>query len=263
MRLFFDQEPVLAADCLSKYPEKEFASPTRSTVPLIEALRHGSPPSFLSDLLVRARMAGEKLHLEYRVRPARGRGNSSHTDLMVTDSGPPQRALAIEAKWTEPRYERVSKWLCRGTSVKNRQEVLEGWLEAIAGHTGARIDSQNCGDLAYQMVHRAASAAIASGTGGQPAMAYLIFQTAGDDAGKGNPRLNPYRDDLRRFRSIIGSPEAFPFFLVSVAIQPTGAFEAISCLSKGRPATREAVRGALREAGSPLFTFDSPAIESI
>ena len=57
----------------------------------------------------------------------RGRGKASFTDLMITASS---AAVAIEAKFTEPRGETVHKWL-RDPPETNRTDVLEGWLDLI------------------------------------------------------------------------------------------------------------------------------------
>jgi hypothetical protein len=265
MNLFFNHAPVSQFDCAANYPDKEFASPTRSTVPLLDALRKGATPSFLEKLLLEAGLSNEALdlHLEYQVKPFKGKGKASHTDLMVIQPGAPKRSIAIEAKWTEPRYETVSKWLGCGTSPENRRNVLGGWLESIAGHTGTRIDPGNCGDLVYQMVHRAASAVEASGAGGSPAMAYLIFKNVGEDSVKGEAPLEEYREDLRQFRTIIGNGERFPFFLISVPIRSTAAFASLSGLTKGHLSTVQSLRLALGKAMKPLFDFGEVRIEPL
>lgn len=262
-RLFFDQKLVSARDCVSSYSPKEFHSPTRSTVPLLDALGQGTLSTLLEPLLIRSGMAttaGLDFHLEYRVLPPEGKGNASHTDLMVIDSGPPRRALAIEAKWTEPRYNSISTWLAKGTSAENRKTVLNGWLETIGRHTGTLVDLRNCGDLVYQMVHRAASAVLAGRPGGQAAMAYLIFKSRGN-AGKDESRLDAYRAELKQLRLIMGSPENFPFFLFSVPIRPTAAFEKISSLPKGSAVTGGHVTSALLDMASPLFEFGEGQFE--
>ena len=263
MKLFFNQVSVSKTDRTAKYPAKEFASPTRSTVPLLDALRQYPTPVFFNKLLLEAGMdiALADLHLEYQVKPPTGRGKPSHTDLMAIQLGPPKRSLAIEAKWTEPRYETVATWLRGGTSPENRREVLRGWLGQITTHTKSEIHPDHCGGLVYQMVHRAASAVAASGSGGHPAMAYLIFQQESEGRVGAESQLEGYRNDLRQFRKIVGNQERFPFFLVSVLIRPTGAFEPLSALPKGSTDTGRAVRMALEAEGVPLFDFGDGRIE--
>jgi hypothetical protein len=230
-------------------------------VPLLDALRQYQTPNFFSKLLSEAGMdvAVADLHLEYQVKAGRGRGKASHTDLMAIQSGPPPRSIAIEAKWTEPRYETVAKWLGGETSPENRREVLRGWLKEITTHTKSEIHPDHCGGLVYQMVHRAASAVAASGSGGQPSMAYLVFH----DERMGTPHLDDYRADLCRLRSAIGNKERFPFFLTSVSIHPTDAFRELEGLKKGCSETSIAVRRALASGSPPLFDFSEATIEII
>src|SRR5207247_11173459 len=101
------------------------ASPKRSTVPLLDYWRE--PDLHLRDLwalLGLPRSDHTEMHFEYEVPVQRGRGKSSYTDLMVLSE---EVAVAIEAKFTEPRYESVDKWL-GPTPTANRREGSEGWL---------------------------------------------------------------------------------------------------------------------------------------
>ena len=67
------------------------------------------------------------MHFEHEVPVQRGRRKSSFTDLMIFGD---DVAVAIEAKFTEPRYESVGTWL-GGAPTANRVDVVEGWLCAI------------------------------------------------------------------------------------------------------------------------------------
>lgn len=265
MRFFFNQKPVPPGGWLAEFSSKDLASPTRSTVPLLDALRSEPLADFLPALLDEAdlMMEGVNLHFEYQVKAGRGRGKASHTDLMAIDAVPvSRRSLAIEAKWTEPRYANVTDWLKRGTSLDNRRQVVRGWLDQIEPHAAGLLAVDDCDGLIYQMVHRAASAAAACGIDGLPAMAYLVFHVADpkDDA-KAESHLADYRADLRRFRSVIGNAEGFPFFLASVPLELTEAFRAVVDLKKGDPATGRAIRHLLAHARAPLFHFRKPRIE--
>ncbi|EIC22872.1 DUF6946 family protein [Thiorhodovibrio frisius] len=259
MRFFYNQKSVTPGNWLAEYKDSEFNSPTRSTVPLLDALRQEQPPVFLWELLKASGLNPEAtdLHLEYQVKPSRGRGQASHTDLMAIEAAPANRALAVEAKWTEPRYETVSKWLGGGTAPENRRLVLRGWLDQIESHAAGTIATDDCGELIYQMVHRAASAVSASGPGGHPAMAYLVFHDG--DAG----HLDDCRSDLCRLRSAIGKVEGFPFFLVFVPLHETDAFCKVKDLKKGDAETGRAVRQSLAQGSLPLFRFGKPHIERI
>ena len=95
------------------------ASPRRSTVPLVDYWR--DPELRLGALWdqLHVRQSGDTdMHFEHEVPVQLGRGKSSFTDLMIfTDSV----AVAIEAKFTEPRYESVATWLA-GAPTTNRPE---------------------------------------------------------------------------------------------------------------------------------------------
>src|SRR5712691_8249625 len=109
-----------------------FASPKRSTVPLLDYWCVPEPP--LRELGARLGVSWSddtELHFEYEVPVQRGRGKSSYTDLMVLGN---DVAVAIEAKFTESRYESVGTWLGRAQTT-NRGEVLDGWLRAIEAVT--------------------------------------------------------------------------------------------------------------------------------
>jgi len=97
------------------------ASPRRSTVPLVDYWR--APEQRLPDLWERLHVphpGDTEMHFEYEVPVQRGRGKSSFTDLMVFTA---DVAVAIEAKFTEPRYESVATWL-GGTPTTNMAFVV-------------------------------------------------------------------------------------------------------------------------------------------
>ncbi len=180
-QLHFDRQPVTDFDDLvSRYGGKEFKSPMRSTVPLLALLRDGWPR--LQEVLTACHLPAESnLHFEYTVDSPLGVGIPSHTDVMVR-SGDDQ--LALECKWTEPRYETVSKWILKPPDPNNRRKRLMGWLELLQPHATCNLHVDAFSDTVYQMVHRAASACA---TAPQPSLAYLIFgehEKSSNDAGK-------------------------------------------------------------------------------
>jgi hypothetical protein len=244
MRLFFDRKPVASFDdVLTRYKTAEFKSPTRSTVPLLSLLKHGGAVwSRIVEELTPASCAGE-LHLEFTVAPPRGDGTASHTDVMLVDGN---RAVAFEAKWTEPRYEEVRDWLTRGDHPDNRRAVMNGWLSLLQPHATTKLHLDDFMAAVYQAVHRAASACYAGQT---PTMAYIQFcpLTNGCDP---EPWL---MDDLCHLHTLLGAPEGFPFWFVEIVARPTPAFEQIRGLPKSSVETAEAVRNALLEG--PLFQF--------
>src|SRR5205807_9254030 len=132
----FDRQPLASLDdAVELYGPDEFASPTRSTVPLLSFLERGDGAwrSLLGQ--IGAANCDTEAHLEFTVKPKQGRGKASHTDVMLIYEG---RAVAIEAKWTEPRYDEISAWLNRGSDAQNRRDVMNGWLSLLQLHAAKK-----------------------------------------------------------------------------------------------------------------------------
>lgn len=186
--LYFNQDGVSdIAALIARYEPKELASPYRSTVPLLALLKESGAALALLEALGVGSDA--QLYCEYTVDPPRGRGRASHTDLMIIDSN---TCWAIEAKWTEPRYPTVAKWIeesTAGSRRRNRYKVAQGWVELISSRIADSTRIESClrrsdeeiehGHVAaditpvvYQMLHRAASACA---TSNRPALVYLLF----------------------------------------------------------------------------------------
>lgn len=252
IRLHYDKEIVNdVSAALLQYPETEFMSPTRSTVPLLSLLKDGN--RILNKALSELHSdTASDLHLEYTVSPPIGKGKASYTDLMVRQQGD---TLAIEAKWTEPRYETVAQWRRKGKSPKNRERVLRGWLDLIQPHSTRVLNLDDFSDAVYQMVHRAASACFNSE---QPHLAYLHFIP--DPSGKG-ATSKQYQSDLEHLRLLLGNPSNFQFYLVDLEIRLTEAFERIKDLPKGTAETASAVHTALENG--PLFEFSDFHLQAI
>ena len=192
-------------DC---YLGTEFDSPTRSTIPLLQYWRTPEPR------LAKLRAA---LHLplpdpvlldfEHKVYPRRGRGRASHTDVMLTS---PSLAVAIEAKWTEPRYEVVETWL--GDSP-NRRDVLQAWFDLLERCGAGPLRPGHVLELPYQMIHRAASACSAE-SASNPWLLYFVFDP--------HPSTrSEYLTDLRGLRDALGSRSSLGIMLVECAIEKT------------------------------------------
>lgn len=256
LRLFQDRTVVADFESLvASYEDKEFSSPTRSTIPPLMMLRDA--PGVLDELLetlgVRAN-ADPSLHLEYKVDSPRGKGLPSHTDLMVRTAS---LQLALEIKWGEPRYEDVAKWLGKEDSTPaNKAERFAGWLQLLQTQAGHPLRIEDFRGTVYQMVHRAASACERSEA--LPRLAYVLFHPHPE------PALNrhaPYADDLRHLKSLLGGAPAFSFHLVEVGLRPTPRFEALRHLRKGTSETITAVRKAVLEGG--LFEYGPFAHQEI
>jgi hypothetical protein len=276
MSFFFNKEPVNGIEVLlaKKFPLGAFASPYRSTVPLV-ALVKDDQSKFEKIATSCGSSHPFSIHFEYTVGAPGVGGNPSHTDAMILT---PHLALALEAKWTEPRYETVFERLEKSVAAlvkadqgvednasktaKHRaaqQAVINAWLDPLGLHRNIPVWADKPGKAIYQMVHRAASAsATASKTASSPSLVYVHFQPR--PAGVG-ATTDQYRVDLRRLHKLMGSPANFPFYLAEVPLWPTEAFHKIASLPRGDNETDKSVRTAIGE--TRLFDFDDPKIERI
>jgi hypothetical protein len=251
-RFLLDTKPTLTpADLISRFSDSALASPFRSTVPLL-ALAKDDWTTFEKLSSLCNMVGGFSVAFERRVPSPQGEGRPSHTDVMVLLD---RRALAIEAKWTEPRYETVAARLSRQDSNgRDSKEFVGGWLELLQRHATKTLRLDNFSGCVYQVVHRAASAC---GVDRAPSLAYLHFVPAT----KGAATSAQYLNDLSQVHALLGSPADFPFFLIELPMQRTRAFEAIEHLKKGDAETGRVVRSALLE--SALFSFGEPSVRRI
>lgn len=258
MKLYFDRKSIKSIDCSIEEYDKtcnngikkrsEFASPYRSTVPLLTFLKHEQ--IMLEEILETLGMPNNSgLYIEYKVNPKKGKGNASHTDLMVISD---DSTLAIEAKWTEPRYDIVSEWLKEGMNIQNRLNVLSGWIDLINKHFPTPFKYEQFNTVVYQMLHRAASACE---TEKSPKLAYLLFEPSPDPKTV-EPTI--IEKDLRTFYSMLGNPLSFPFYLIKIELSCTAAFQKIEKLEKGTSDTAIKVKNALRN--DRLFDFSDVRI---
>lgn len=239
------------AEIIPMYGEKEFCSPTRSTVPSLSWLRHEL--TMVNSLLQNLGISGGcDLYLEYKVDPPLGKGTASHTDLMVLSE---TSSVAMEMKWTEPRYPTVGKWLSNGLGSQNYNNVLQGWLSLLQKHSRNHLKLADFSTAIYQMVHRAASACEA---GADPRLAYVLFEPSPDSK---TPPAQTIFDDLSHLWSLLGEPADFPFYLVKIPLFGTGAFDSLIKLPKGNE-TGVKVRTALY-GNNPLFIFKNYSVEKI
>jgi hypothetical protein len=264
-KLFYKTEEVVdIATLLAKFDVGAFASPFRSTVPLV-CLVKDAFPTFQAIATECAGTADSALHFEYEVAPPKVEGNPSQTDLMALSEG---CALAIEAKWTEPRYptvsarlkSRVAELIKRDPkSTRNHQaqqeEVIAAWLDLLTPLADAPATLSGYGEAVYQTVHRAASACSLARP---PALVYLHFAPSPT---KGSATSDQYRRDLRHLHHLLGSPDRFPFFFVEVPLTTTNFFDAIAGLQRGAVETDRKVRKAIMN--TRLFEFGEPRIERI
>jgi hypothetical protein len=239
------------ADLISGFGDDALASPFRSTVPLLALVKDDW--ATFAKLLSLCNVGGSvSVAFERTVPSPQGEGRPSHTDAMVLSD---KRALAIEAKWTEPRYETVAARLSRKDSdSRDSKEFVGGWLELLQPHATKALYLDDFSTCVYQVVHRAASACA---LGRAPSLAYLHFVPAT----KGAATSEQYLNDLSQVHALLGSPADFPFYFIELSMQPTKAFQAIEHLKKGDAKTGRMVRSAL--LASALFTFGEPSVRQI
>lgn len=227
------------------YSTKEFQSPTRSTIPMLSMLIHQRDT--FDQIVGELGMPVESdIHLEYTVRQRLGKGNASHTDVMVKSG---DDALAIEAKWTEPMYDTVQKWISKGKDKANRRLVLEGWLQFLQQRVQKKLKASDFESSIYQMVHRAASAAAASE---KPQLAYFLFKPSPDLKAATTDAI---RDQLEILWSALGNPTNFQFTVIEITLTETEAYIPLKILPKNEE-TSETVSADL-QGELPLFEFPS------
>lgn len=248
--LFLDLQPAASIDRLIEaLPARALASPRRSTVPLLDYWR--SPEARIVDLYRRIGIgeapAEARLHCEFAVPVRAGRGKPSFTDLMIVTKG---SAIAIEAKFTEPRYETVDAWL-RGGRGSNRNTVFEGWLTLIRPVAGASINARDLTGLPYQLVHRLASACSIDAP--RHALVYQVF---------GPSTASHYADDLNTLAQAIDAKAKLGIFVLRCPFLPGDAYRAlVQRWDEGERDMDLHVRAALTAA--PLLSFAEPTLVAI
>jgi len=236
-------------ELLANYPDKELPAITRSTVPLLAYWKsyNDRVPNLLGKLFATA-VPSANLHFELTIPSAKigstkKLNRPSQTDLMIFANN---LAVAIEAKWTEPRYPVVAEWL-GPKPTSNKLTVIDHWLAMISRHTGTQLDREAFTEIVYQAIHRAASACHQKAD--QVALVYQVF-------GKADAPNDTYVADLQNFYSKIGQPRNFRFYLLRCDLEPSQHFRRIQkMVTKRGHARAQIIREALRE--SELFRFQT------
>jgi len=256
-RYCFDTEavPDFAALC-ERFTGKALRSPYRSTVPLLSLVEH-SPQQWSELLKSWGAPPDATVHFEYCVPSPKPGGNPSQTDaLIISDSN----TWAVEAKWTEPRYETVAQRVSKPESDGADPNVtVEGWLKHLNRFSAQPLQVEDVKDVVYQVLHRAASAcAVASAHACTPQLIYLHFHPS---KRTNSATTDEYVSDLRHLHLLLGRPANLKFTVVEVPLQPTKAFEIVKDLDKRSRDTSVHVSAALRQG--PLFTFGTPTTTRI
>lgn len=216
-------------------PDGEFDRPTCSTLPLLAWWKRGLLPVPIDGRIEVEVEAAVPAHPRPDGRP----NTASYTDVMVRSGA---AAVAVEGKWTEPRYERVESWLGEVPSA-NRLAVLGHWLELLAPYCNGQPPFEDMGEVVYQLLHRGASACAQD----RP-RAELVVQVFGEE------HEARYLEDLTTLVSAI-RPMRLGVALVVVPLRPTAAWEA---LSRGEP---DRIRRTL--VGDDLFHFGEGRVHRV
>jgi hypothetical protein len=223
-------------------------SPSRSTVPLLAywSTLDGRLAEFC-DALELTVPSDPSLIFEYTVVPSRGKGKASHTDLMILSSA---LAVAVEAKFTEPRYPTVAKWL--GTPpVQNRKRVLEGWLDTINRATGGQLMPEQVRTVTYQLIHRTASACTPPAE--NRVVVYHCFDLVDE-------YRSYYSEQLARLANLIAKHELLAFYLCESSLSKTAAYAELQVRWRANTSRNfaDAVRQLLKTQS--IATFSTPVV---
>jgi hypothetical protein len=225
---------------IDRLGDREFENLTRSTIPLLCYWR--------IDPYIKCSELAKSVGMNLQDQPILRCGfevagipdaRASETDLMVTAPGV---ALAIEAKWSESRYDTVAEW---------RQKVSRGilavnhWLKLIEPFSEAA--SHDVDDLVYQMLHRCASACSGAGAAGIAGLVYQVFT--------GGPhRRDFYEEDLKSFVRVIRPKPNLRVALQRVEATPTSQYRDLLQSLPADPKERaQIIRDAVRSG--ELFDF--------
>ena len=256
-RYCFDTEPVAGIEKLcEQMAGNALQSPYRSTVPLLSLIEH-SQPEWHALLALWGAPPDSMVHLEYCVASPKPGGNPSQTDaLLMSDS----TVWAVEAKWTEPRYETVAKRISKPESDgADPRTTVAGWLKYLQPFSGRDLHVDDFGEVVYQALHRAASAcAVANTNKLQPHLVYLHFHPSPLPS---SATTSQYVSDLRILYALLGSPGVIKFTVAEVPLKPTAAFEVIKDLDRRSRETAVQVKAAL--CSGPLFTFGTPVLTRV
>lgn len=231
---------------VNAYSDEDLASPFRSTVPL---LAYWADPTLrLSEFTAALQIdevAVSELAFEYMVPVEAGTGKESHTDLMLRSQ---PRTVAIEAKYTEPKYQTVRDWLGPAASA-NRTLVLGGWLSLIKQATGSALEVPDVLDCTYQLVHRTASACQPGSR--EQSVVYLCFDHT-------DRLLDHHLDQLSCLSHLIRRPERISFCLFAVGLKKTPEYQALQdawtagCRDLSAEVKDGLISRALLEFGVPI-----------
>ena len=232
IRIQLEGVPLESVEALvAGLPDDALASPWRSTVPLIEYWRQQSSLEALWKSLDVPAPSSAVLAFEHPTPVRAGTGKASFTDLMIISDS---LAVAVEAKFTEPRYETVAEWL-GPAPTDNRVKVLRGWLQYIHEATGRELSFDEVRRLPYQVVHRTASVCAIA----RPARAvvYQVYST---------PIPGYYEQDLGELFDLLAPAGKLSGWVHGCTVAPSPEYRALmEQWEQGKRALQAEVRDLL------------------
>jgi hypothetical protein len=235
-------------ELVGEYGQDELASPRRSTVPLLAFWAHAE--SRFRELAAHFGLDPSdpvEFCFEFPVPVQKGKGKDSFTDLMILS---PSFAVAIEAKYREPHYETVEKWL-GNPRKENRVAVLGGWLCLIERATGVRLTEVQLAKQPYQLIHRTASACFPRVK--RRWVIYQLFSKAD---------LRYYLEHLSDVHRLLGSQEDLSFGVLLSPLKGSEEYSKIDARwEAGERDLSNEVRAGLRS--DRLFEFNDVQFISV
>jgi hypothetical protein len=192
--------------------DREFKNLTRSTIPLLSYWREDSAPKATSLLAALDLFQPGVMRFDFGLLVESVPGAAaSETDLMITHPG---EAVAVEAKWSEPRYETVEFWKKKSSRWT---EVINHWFSMIKPF-GEVPSSEDADGLVYQMIHRCASACFKAGSEGVAGLIYQIFVN-------GRHSTDFYESDLELFCRTLKPNSKLRIALQTIPILPNENYQ--------------------------------------
>ena len=270
MGYFFGFPKGCYSEVLGELARTKVNSCRTSSIPLAEFWQPenlGKIKSLLGGAIPGFRPEASLKYFEFPTEPVlNGKkvGRPSMTDIMILDPG---LQIAIEGKMTEYvryREKTIRDWLeesPQGADFMLRRRVLRTWLGYIheAGCTGVEHYGEfmrDCKDVAYQFLHRTASACNKAGVkkGDMPVLVYQLFFDANDR--EHVAKMEEFKADLRRWASLL-KLRNMKFLILSVPVVNLAEVDAKHGSRRGD------LFELMRDETIYKFDFDGVTVETV
>ena len=224
------------------HPDSEFKNLTRSTIPLLAYWRDQVKVlATIGSALGIDDLINAQVSFEWPTPSASLHDKASYTDVMVESSS---TAIAIEGKWTEPRYDSVADWQHKGNEP-NRKKVLSHWFDLIK-QKAPTLSENRFAHIPYQMLHRTASACAMPQK--HSVVMYQIFRNGHHEV--------DYASDLKTLANALGTTEV-QVWLQEIPLEMTDDYFQLKVQLE--QAQKEDIPALVRQAlcERQLFRFES------